>query len=176
MTLKELLGDAYKDDITIAEIDEILKSKKLVDLKSGNYVDKDKYEKAVNRQTELEQELTGLRDSTKDYQELVNFKKSTELEKQKAETIQALKDVGFKDEFMDYALFQVESGKIARDDNFVANAKKFLDENKQYAKEVANPTPNPTPTINTIFGSDSLKGQQPIQPTAQVKSWNKNRS
>ena len=41
MTLKELLGDSYKEELTHAEIDALLKDKKLADLNTGRYVDKD---------------------------------------------------------------------------------------------------------------------------------------
>ena len=44
MDLRELLGDVYRDDITIAEINTALSGKKLADLSTGAYVDKNKYE------------------------------------------------------------------------------------------------------------------------------------
>lgn len=174
MTLKELLGESYKEGMTEQEIDEALKNRKIVDLKGGNYVDKEKYEKAIQKQTSLEQELASLKESTKDYNDLLNFKNQTEQDKAKAETIQALKDGGFKDEFIDYALYQVENGKIEKGDNFAENIKKFLSENKQYGVEQNPPTPpTPTPTINTVMGGDGQKGNQ---PPVVAKSWNKDRN
>lgn len=47
MNLKELLGEAYKDDMSFADIEAALKDKKLVDLASGGYVDVNKYNREV---------------------------------------------------------------------------------------------------------------------------------
>ena len=59
--LKALLGDAYKEDMTLEEVGNALKGKKLVDLSTGRYVDKDKFDTQVNnlnaKLSEKEQEL-----------------------------------------------------------------------------------------------------------------------
>jgi hypothetical protein len=55
-TLKELLGDGYNENLTHAEIDSLLSSKKFFDLSSGNYVSLGKH-KALEREKEaLERE------------------------------------------------------------------------------------------------------------------------
>lgn len=43
MTLKELLGDAYKEGISIEEIESALQGKRFVDTAKGEYIPKDKY-------------------------------------------------------------------------------------------------------------------------------------
>lgn len=43
MTLQELLGDAYKDGMSLEDIDSALKDKKLVDTAKGEYVPLDKF-------------------------------------------------------------------------------------------------------------------------------------
>ena len=40
--LQALLGDSYKEGMTIEEIGEFFKGKKFADLSTGNYVDKNK--------------------------------------------------------------------------------------------------------------------------------------
>lgn len=55
MNLKELMGDAFKDGITVEEITSFFEGKKFADLGTGQYVDKNKYENAVN---DLNQKLT----------------------------------------------------------------------------------------------------------------------
>lgn len=47
MNLKDLLGEAYKEDMTLADIESALTGKKLVDLSTGRYVDKNKYDNDV---------------------------------------------------------------------------------------------------------------------------------
>ena len=53
--LKALLGDAYKENMTLEEVGEFFKGKKFADLSSGQYVDKNKFDNAVN---DLHKKLT----------------------------------------------------------------------------------------------------------------------
>jgi hypothetical protein len=46
-TLKELLGDAYKSDMTLADIESALNGKNLADLSGGQYVSVGKYNTAI---------------------------------------------------------------------------------------------------------------------------------
>ena len=41
-TLKDILGEAYREDMTLADIESALADKKLADLSSGEYVSKGK--------------------------------------------------------------------------------------------------------------------------------------
>lgn len=49
MNLEELLGDAYREDMSVADIKAALAGKKLVDLSTGQYVDKNKYNTDINK-------------------------------------------------------------------------------------------------------------------------------
>ena len=51
--LKELLGDAYKEGMTYAEVETALNAKSLVDLSSGNYVSKTKYDTAIGERDDF---------------------------------------------------------------------------------------------------------------------------
>lgn len=179
MTLKELLGDSYKEELTHAEIDALLKDKKLADLNTGRYVDKDKYEKAVKERDEAKQSLTDANEKYKDYDSLKEYhEKGVKAEKDK-ELKSKLTEAGVKDEFLDYVLFQVESGKIDGKDEkkLVENTKTWLTENKQYAKEQQ---PNPQPTPNKVLPGTTLPGGNNQGGNApkviSTPSWNKNRS
>lgn len=44
MDLQSMLGDAFREDMTIEDINAALSGKKFADLSTGNYVDKNKYE------------------------------------------------------------------------------------------------------------------------------------
>lgn len=50
--LKLLLGDAYKDGMTVDEINTALQGKKFADLSTGAYVDKNKYEADIRAKDE----------------------------------------------------------------------------------------------------------------------------
>lgn len=56
-TLKELLGESYKDNMTFEEIETALSSKKLADLSSGEYVSKGKLTDYERRAKEAEKKL-----------------------------------------------------------------------------------------------------------------------
>jgi len=47
MNLQELLGEAYKEGMSLDEINSALQSKKLVDLSTGGYVDVNKHNKEI---------------------------------------------------------------------------------------------------------------------------------
>ena len=55
MNLKELMGDAFKDGITVEEITNFFEGKKFADLGTGQYVDKNKFDNTVN---DLNKKLT----------------------------------------------------------------------------------------------------------------------
>lgn len=181
MTLKELLGDSYKEELTHAEIDALLKDKKLADLSTGRYVDKDKYDKTVRERDEAKQSLTDANEKYKDYDSLKEYhEKGVKAEKDK-EIKAKLTEAGVKDEFLDYVLYQLESGKIDGKDEkkIVENTKTWLTENKQYAKEQQQTPPTP-PTPNKVLPGTNLPGGDGSGNSGpkviSTPSWNKNRS
>ena len=56
MDLKELLGENYKEDITVEEISNLISAMKLADLSKGEYVAKGKLTEAENKLTNLKKE------------------------------------------------------------------------------------------------------------------------
>jgi hypothetical protein len=57
-TLKDLLGDAYKADMTFAEIESALNGKNLADLSSGQYVSVGKYNAAIAERDDFKSKYT----------------------------------------------------------------------------------------------------------------------
>jgi len=59
--LQALMGDSYKEGMTLEDVSKFFEGKKFADLSTGNYVDKSKYDNQVNSLTtklnEKEQEL-----------------------------------------------------------------------------------------------------------------------
>lgn len=79
--LQALLGDSYKEGMTVEEIGEFFKGKKFADLSTGNYVDKGKFDSQVN-------ELTNKLNQTKNE---LNAKLTDEEKNTKASEAQAQK-------------------------------------------------------------------------------------
>ena len=65
--LQALLGDSYKEGMTIEEVGEFFKGKKFADLSTGNYVDKNKYTNEINNlNNQLSQTKQELNDKLSD--------------------------------------------------------------------------------------------------------------
>lgn len=56
-TLKDILGEAYREDMTLADIESAIASMKLADLSSGEYVSKGKLTDYERRMKEAEKKL-----------------------------------------------------------------------------------------------------------------------
>ena len=83
--LKALLGDSYKEDMTLEDVNAFFKGKKFADLSTGKYVDKDKFDTQVNslnaKLTEKENELNA---------KLTDDEKNAQASKEQAKRIQEL--------------------------------------------------------------------------------------
>lgn len=85
MDLKELLGDAYKEGMTFDEINTAISAKKLADLSSGAYVNKEAAEAEKRR---LEQEKKDL--ETQLNSKLTDDEKASKIAEEKDKQIQKL--------------------------------------------------------------------------------------
>lgn len=57
-TLREILGDAYKADMTLADIESALNGKNLADLSGGQYVSVGKYNSAISERDDYKAKYT----------------------------------------------------------------------------------------------------------------------
>ena len=57
-TLREILGDAYKADMTLADIESALNGKNLADLSGGQYVSVGKYNSAIAERDDFKSKYT----------------------------------------------------------------------------------------------------------------------
>lgn len=87
-TLKEMLGDSYKEGMTLDEVSTFFEGKKYVDLSTGAYVDKDKFDKQVNSLTE---QLNDTKNQLKS--KLTDEEKKAAESQQQADRIKELEDL-----------------------------------------------------------------------------------
>ncbi len=87
-TLKEMLGDSYKEGMTLDEVSTFFEGKKYVDLSTGAYVDKDKFDKQVNSLTE---QLNDTKNQLKS--KLTDEEKKVAESQQQAQRIKELEDL-----------------------------------------------------------------------------------
>lgn len=153
--LKTLLGDAFKEGMTLEDIDAALKDRKLVDLADGEYVGKKKYEDAVKEREEARRERDEANAKVKDYDALAKYKQEAEAAKTAKEMSERLAKLGAKEDMIDFVKFQVETGKIAKgktDEETDENIKKFLKENPQYAARKDTEKQKAKPRVSTGSG------------------------
>lgn len=99
--LKAFMGDAYKDDLSIADINAFLNGKKFADLNTGSYVAKGKYDA-------LEKKYNDYTESTKDY-EAIKTKNAEYEAKEKQATLKAqAKEAGIDEKFIKFALSEID--------------------------------------------------------------------
>ena len=84
--MKDLMGDSYKEGITLDEVKEFMSGKKFADLSTGNYVDKGKYTNEINS---LNSKLTDTQNQLN--AKLTDEEKNTQAQKDKDAEIENLK-------------------------------------------------------------------------------------
>lgn len=147
--LKNLMGESFKEDLTLQEINDFLQDKNYVDLKSGNYVAKDKYQKQVDKYNEALNQL-------KDYNE-IKPRYDEFIQKEKTEKLNNLaKSVNIKEEFIEFAL-----SKVGETDDVETALKEFAKAHPQFTTQVkkvnsnpnlkGNPKENPNQTMNDMI-------------------------
>lgn len=135
--LKKLMGSAYKEGITVEEINAFLGSHKVVDLNSGNYVDKDKYDRAVNEKAALQTKYDELTEKTKDYDTLKTENDGFKVEKADNELKGKLKGYGVSEKSFKYVKSDINDKVLALGEDDAANktaVAKYLKEHPQFAE------------------------------------------
>ncbi len=150
-TIKELLGEAYKDGMTFEEIESALAGKKLADLSSGEYVSKGKLTDYEMRAKKAEEELRKrMTDDEKKAQELADreshykaIERENALYKYKADLANTIKD---GEVLNSVATLYADGnfGEAIRAQNDYL-AKERVNYEKQLREELLHSNPNPAP-------------------------------
>lgn len=134
--LKKLMGDSYKDGITVEEINKFLGTGKFVNLVDGNYVDKDKYNKVINERDQIKASLVELTDKTKDYDALKAENDTFKGEKKDAELKATLSKLGIDDKAFKYVKGDIADKTLVITEDEKANkaaVTEYLKANPQFA-------------------------------------------
>lgn len=157
MTLKELLGESYKDGITLEEIETALADRKLVDPSTlPKSVDKTVFDKTASELSKVKKELKELQETSMTEDEKLKEKmgKADELQARYAKELSKLSareifvSAGLKDEDYDPILETVvtEDAETTKDRArkmvaLIATQKEAVD--KAVRKELLDKTPKP---------------------------------
>lgn len=136
--LKKLMGSAYKDGITVEEINSFLGSHKFVNIADGNYVDKDKYNRVVSEKESIQKSLDDLKESTKDYETLKSENEKYKGEKEDAALKTKLAGLGISEKAFKYVKGDIADKSLTLGDDEKANkeaVKAYLKEHPQFASQ-----------------------------------------
>lgn len=159
--LKKLLGDAYHEGMTVEEINTALSKGKFVNLNTGNYVDKDKYNNAVSERDDAKAKLSELETKTKDYDTLKTENEAFKGEKADAELKAKLVALGVNEKAFKYVKGDINDKSLVLGDDEKANktaVETYLKANPQFAAESPKPA-NRTIFSTTVGGTDGGKEQ-----------------
>lgn len=124
MSLKDIMGSAYKQDMSLQEVEAFFEgNSKIVNLSNGGYVSKEKFD-------DINTKFQNLTNDTKDFEDIKN-KYTALVEKQEKDGQLALINKHVKPEFAEYVHFQMKQGNLLGD-KLEDNVKEYLKTNKQY--------------------------------------------
>ena len=130
-SLKTLMGDAYHDGITIEEVESFIAKGKYADLGSGKYVDKSKYDR-------VEQELSALKESTKDFETIKAENETFKAEKADATLKESLVKYGIDPESFKYVKGDINDKALVISNDETKDKKaveEYLKSHPQFAKQ-----------------------------------------
>lgn len=137
--IKELLGDAYHDGMTLEEVDKALEGKKIVDLSTGEYVAKSKYENLETKHKNLQAEFDQVKEQTKDYEALKTENEGFKTEKANAELKSKVVKLGIKENAFKYVKGDIDAQELVLGDDEkanVENVKKYLESHPEFATPI----------------------------------------
>ena len=139
--LKELLGDAYKEGMTLAEVETALSGKKLVDLATGNYVAKEKYDRLNTEHSDLKTQFDEYKKGTSDFETIKQEYDTLKAEKADNDLRDRLVALGINPKSFKYVKSDINDKALALGEDEKANksaVEKYLKENPQFANKPSN--------------------------------------
>lgn len=181
--LQELLGDDYKDGMTVEEINSALDGRKLVDLAGGGYVSKDKYQALENElktsQANLSESITkiaGLEKNAGDNKALTEeiAKLKADIEAQKADfELRATKrerDYISNDQIKEYGAKSVKAVKALLADVFDLDKAEIKDGKIQGLEEALKGVKESDGYLfNSVEPIVPRAGREPTKPNGVTK-------
>lgn len=132
------MGSAWHEGITVEEINTFLSQGKFVNLNDGNYVDKDKYNKAISERDANKKSLDELTEKTKDYDTLKSENDGFKAEKANGELKEKLVKLGINEKAFKYVKGDIDDKTLVIGDDEKANKEaiaKYLKDNPQFAAQ-----------------------------------------
>lgn len=176
-TLKELLGDGYNENLTHAEIDSLLSSKKFADLSSGNYVSLGKYKALEQEKEELNKKyLDKLTDEEKREKEIAEREaRYKQIERENtigkyAKTLSRIKDENLKMEIAELLADGKTLEAIEKQNEYEASQDTQREATIRQESLSKNPEPPATNTNTSVkTKQDILNISDPFERQAEIE-------
>ena len=156
-TLKELIGEGYNENLSHAEIDNLLKDKKFADLATGNYVALGKYKALEDEKNELNTKyLAKLTDEEKREAEIAEREKHyKQIERENsvnrfAKELSHIKDEKVRSEMAELLADGKTFEALTKQGEYQASQEAQLRETIKQELLSSNPTPPPVNNTGTI--------------------------
>lgn len=141
--IKNLMGSAYHEGVTLEEVNSFLAGKNMVNLKDGGYVAKDKFDRVENEKKDIQGKYDTLVEQTKDYETLKKENDDFKAAKSNAELEEKLVSLGMSKKAFKYVKGDIDAKELdisSTDEKVVkANVEKYLKDHPEFA-EGAKPT------------------------------------
>lgn len=163
--IKNLMGSAYHEGVTIEEVNSFLAGKKMVNLNDGGYVAKDKFDRVENEKKQLQIEHDSLKESTKDFEKIKAENDGFKKEKANADLKAKVLKLGIDEKFFNYVKMDIDSKTLELGEDEKTNkaaVDKYLKEHPQFASKTE---PGRQVVITTKLGNPS---DNPDQAQAKV--------
>lgn len=170
------MGSAYKDDITVDEIDAFFGNGNYVNLKDGKYVDKEKYDRVVSERDTHKAELDEANKKYKDYDTIKAENDNFKSEKADNELRAKLIKLGISDSSFKYVKGDINDKVLTLGDDENANktaVETYLKDHPQFAAQ-QQPNPQQQRVIGSVVNNPPSTENAPKQVVAQP--WNQNRN
>lgn len=164
--LKQLMGSAYHEGLTIEEVNSFLANGKWVNLKDGNYVDKDKYAKLEAEKNSVKTQLDELTEKTKDYDTLKTENETYKVEKADSDLVKKLASLGINEKHFKYVKGDINDKTLVLGDDDASNqkaVKEYLEKHPEFSSVTTNPNPAGRVIIGTHVKEDPNKNPNDVK-------------
>ena len=175
-TLKELLGDGYNENLTHAEIDNLIKDKKFADLATGNYVALGKYKALEDEKNDLNQKyLAKLTDEEKREAEIAERERYfKQLERTNninefAKKLSHITDEKTRNEIAELLADGKTFEAIEKQNEYQANNEAQLRETIKQELLSSNPTPPPVNETGTKTKEQIMNITDPFERQREIE-------
>lgn len=157
--IKNLMGSAYHEGVTVEEINSFLSGKNMVNLKDGGYVAKDKYDNLESKHKQLQADHDSLKEATKDYETLKSENEGYKTEKANADLKAKVVGLGVNEKYFNYVKMDIDSKALELGEDEKANktaVDAYLKEHPEFASKPTVPVNHKTVTVSTNPSADKV--------------------